>query len=128
MAEYKYNISASTYFTHERDAYNSHLLFVHATYISPVTNKETVTKRQIYGMPESDAALFYRHTEHIMTNEQSLKREIAEGMAQDLKEQLKETGVDFDNIEKAKFEERLKLQYQYDVYVDLELASQTGVQ
>jgi len=123
MTQYTYNIpSKATYsyevVTRDFDGLVIHSLFLNFTWISPVTNKEHVEKLTL--REDADLATFYKTTEP-MFNKTWAEIDMRKQIAKVLKEELS-SEVDFLEVAKRKFEERLKTEFDIVVYVDLERA------
>ena len=124
MTQMQYTIPTFIRFSYKQDE-GKHQLFSDFEWISPVSGKvieSSVLEIQYY---QGEERLFYDNTEVIMKNEAGIKQTAANEMARVLRSELQESGgIDWDKIAKEKFEERLKITYDVNVFVDLDLPHQ----
>lgn len=127
MAKNVYTIKANASFRYERDEWGSHYLDIYANWTSPLTDKDHITSKQILAGPSGSEETFYKESEPIMNDVAGLKKKLANEFAAILREELK-TLPPVEETEQEKFEERLKTTFAFDIYIDLSLTEQTGVQ
>ena len=104
----------------------NHRLLLVFDWVSPVSNK-TINSKVSLTENWNNAMDFYSVSENMMTNEYTILPAVANEMAKVLRQELEEGGgIDFEQLAKAKFEEHLKLTYDFNVFIDLNESNQDG--
>lgn len=127
MTQLQYAIPTTTRFSYNEGAEGEHQLFISFDWTSPVTNKTINSMVLLNQNINRDKIEFYNIGVSMMKNEYQLQGIVANKMAEVLREELEASGgINWEQVAKEKFDEAMKLTYDFVLYVDLEQSSQSG--